>query len=284
MVRSGPRRVAVHMTSRTEPPGALVIPPGRIVPGRARGLPPPRREGPAKLTGTAKYADDLVVPGAWYGATIRSTDAHARFIALDQDPDFDWSSVVLVTAADIPGREHRQLDQGGPAGPRAGRRRDPAPRRAAGPARRAGPGHAARRTPRGPRPHRAAAAGLRPARLRPRVRELRHRERRGRRGDGRRRPGPRGRIPRRPPGAAVHREQRDDRGPARGRRRRGPRLAPVPVLRPHRAQAGPRHRRHGRPRSSRRRPAAGSVARRSSPRSSRSTRRSWRSRRTGRSA
>ncbi len=91
------------MTSRTEAPGALVIPPGRVAPGRARSLPPPRREGPAKLTGTALYADDLVVPGAWYGATIRSSDAHARFIALDQDPDFDWSSVVLVTATDIPG-------------------------------------------------------------------------------------------------------------------------------------------------------------------------------------
>jgi CO/xanthine dehydrogenase Mo-binding subunit len=91
------------MTSRTESPGALVIPPGRIAPGRARGLPPPRREGPAKLTGTAKYTDDIVVPGAWYGATIRSTDAHARFVALDQDPAFDWSSIVLVTAADIPG-------------------------------------------------------------------------------------------------------------------------------------------------------------------------------------
>ena len=91
------------MTSRTEAPGALVIPPGRIAPGRARGVPPPRREGPAKLTGTAKYADDIVVPGAWYGATIRSTDAHARFLGLEQDPAFDWSSVVLVTAADIPG-------------------------------------------------------------------------------------------------------------------------------------------------------------------------------------
>ncbi len=91
------------MTSRTESPGALVIPAGRIAPGRARGLPPPRREGPAKLTGAAKYADDIVVPGAWYGATVRSTDAHATFLALDQDPDFDWSTVVLVTAADIPG-------------------------------------------------------------------------------------------------------------------------------------------------------------------------------------
>ncbi len=91
------------MTSRIEPPGALVVPPRTVVPGRARGLPPPRREGPEKLTGAAKYADDLVVPGAWYGATIRSTDAHARFVAMDQEPAFDWSAVVLVTAADIPG-------------------------------------------------------------------------------------------------------------------------------------------------------------------------------------
>ena len=91
------------LTTRTEPPGAVVIEPGTIAPGRARGVPPLRREGPEKLTGAAKYADDLVFPGAWFGATIRSTDAHARFVALDLDPAFDWSSVVVVTAADIPG-------------------------------------------------------------------------------------------------------------------------------------------------------------------------------------
>ncbi len=65
--------------------------------------PPLRREGPAKLTGTALYADDLVFPGAWYGATIRSTDAHATLLGLDLDPAFDWSKVAVVTAADIPG-------------------------------------------------------------------------------------------------------------------------------------------------------------------------------------
>jgi CO/xanthine dehydrogenase Mo-binding subunit len=92
-----------ELTTRTEPPGAVVIQPGTIAPGRARGAAPFRREGPAKLTGAAKYADDLVFPGAWYGATIRSTDAHATFTALDLDPGFDWSSVVVVTAADIPG-------------------------------------------------------------------------------------------------------------------------------------------------------------------------------------
>ena len=91
------------LTTRTEPPGAVVIRPGTITPGRARGVPPLRREGPDKLTGAAKYADDLVFPGAWFGATIRSTDAHARFDALEVDPAFDWSKVVVVTAADIPG-------------------------------------------------------------------------------------------------------------------------------------------------------------------------------------
>jgi CO/xanthine dehydrogenase Mo-binding subunit len=70
--------------------------------GRARSF-PLRVEGPAKLTGTALYTDDLVFPGAWYGHTIRSTEAHARLIAIERDPDFDWSRVVFLTASDIPG-------------------------------------------------------------------------------------------------------------------------------------------------------------------------------------
>ena len=64
---------------------------------------PFRREGPAKLTGTALYTDDLVFPGAWYGLTIRSTEAHARLLGIELDPAFDWSRVAVVTAADIPG-------------------------------------------------------------------------------------------------------------------------------------------------------------------------------------
>ena len=100
-VRTVPGRPATRSVPAA--PDALIVDRGTIAPGRARGVPPLRREGPEKLTGEAKYADDLVVPGAWYGATIRSTDAHARFVALESDADFDWSQVVLVTAADIPG-------------------------------------------------------------------------------------------------------------------------------------------------------------------------------------
>ncbi len=86
----------------TGTPGPAVAPaPTR--PGRARSL-PARREGPAKLTGTAAYTDDLVFPGAWYGATIRATDAHARLLGIDLDPAFAWDRVAVVTADDIPGR------------------------------------------------------------------------------------------------------------------------------------------------------------------------------------
>jgi len=91
------------LTTRTEPASAVIVQPGTLTPGRARGAGPLRREGPDKLTGVAKYTDDLVFPGAWYGATIRSTDAHARFAELELDPGFDWSTVIVVTAAEIPG-------------------------------------------------------------------------------------------------------------------------------------------------------------------------------------
>ena len=64
---------------------------------------PLRREGADKLTGATRFTDDLVVPGAWYGLTVRSSEPHARLLGIDLDPSFDWSQVVVVTAADIPG-------------------------------------------------------------------------------------------------------------------------------------------------------------------------------------
>ncbi|MDP9243758.1 MAG: xanthine dehydrogenase family protein molybdopterin-binding subunit [Chloroflexota bacterium] len=81
----------------------LIVPRDVPVRGRARPAGPLRREGPAKLTGQALYADDLVFPGAWYGATIRSTDPHARLLSIELDSAFDWRRVVVATADDIPG-------------------------------------------------------------------------------------------------------------------------------------------------------------------------------------
>ncbi len=62
-----------------------------------------RTDGQAKVTGAATYVDDLRPEGCWYGATVRSTRPRARLLALERDPTFDWSDVVLVTAQDIPG-------------------------------------------------------------------------------------------------------------------------------------------------------------------------------------
>jgi CO/xanthine dehydrogenase Mo-binding subunit len=97
-IRTRPRRPTASPVS--EP---LIVPRDLPVPGRARPVAPLRREGPAKLTGEALYADDLVFPGAWYGATIRSTDPHARLLEIELDDAFDWKRVVVVTADDIPG-------------------------------------------------------------------------------------------------------------------------------------------------------------------------------------
>ena len=68
-----------------------------------------RREGGDKVTGRARYTDDLVVPGAWYGKTVRSTIPHGSVRSITFDPAFDWSKVVVVTAQDIPGANVVQL-------------------------------------------------------------------------------------------------------------------------------------------------------------------------------
>ena len=67
------------------------------VPGPV-GLSLPRVDGLAKVTGAARYLDDLDLPGAWHGVTVRSTIAHGTFDGLDLDPAFDWGQVRVVTA------------------------------------------------------------------------------------------------------------------------------------------------------------------------------------------
>ena len=64
----------------------------------------PRVDGVAKVTGRARYLDDLDAPEAWHGATVRSKIPHGVLEAIELDPAFDWSRACVVTAADIPGR------------------------------------------------------------------------------------------------------------------------------------------------------------------------------------
>ncbi len=64
----------------------------------------PRVDGEAKVRGTALYVDDLAVPGALHGATVRSRVPHGILRGIRRDPSFDWSDIVVATAEDIPGR------------------------------------------------------------------------------------------------------------------------------------------------------------------------------------
>ncbi|MBA2244452.1 MAG: carbon monoxide dehydrogenase, partial [Gemmatimonadetes bacterium] len=61
-----------------------------------------RKDGIEKVTGTAKYVDDLRFPGMLHGRTIRSTIPFGkiRSLRLDFDPD----GFTVVDWRDIPGR------------------------------------------------------------------------------------------------------------------------------------------------------------------------------------
>ena len=62
----------------------------------------PRVDGPAKVAGSARYVDDLVLPGMLHGATVRSDVARGRLLGVDLDPAFDWTGITVVTADDVP--------------------------------------------------------------------------------------------------------------------------------------------------------------------------------------
>jgi CO/xanthine dehydrogenase Mo-binding subunit len=47
------------------------------------GQPVPRKEGLEKVTGEAKYVDDLKFPGMLYGATVRSPVARGRIRGIE---------------------------------------------------------------------------------------------------------------------------------------------------------------------------------------------------------
>jgi CO/xanthine dehydrogenase Mo-binding subunit len=76
---------------------------------RIVGASVPRKEGVDKLLGRARYIDDIERPGMIYGLTVRSTIPRGLIRAITFDPAFDWSEFTIVTAADIPRKNHIQL-------------------------------------------------------------------------------------------------------------------------------------------------------------------------------
>ncbi|MDX1501898.1 MAG: xanthine dehydrogenase family protein molybdopterin-binding subunit [Thermoanaerobaculia bacterium] len=67
------------------------------------GESPPRPDGLPKVTGGARYGDDFELPGMLYGATVRSSHAHAALEAVRWRPERAPEGAVCVTAADLPG-------------------------------------------------------------------------------------------------------------------------------------------------------------------------------------
>ena len=75
----------------------------------AIGSPLPRKEGRQKVTGHARYVDDLTLPGMLYGVTVRSSVARGIIRDIDFEPGLPWDEFTVVTAEDVPGTNHVAL-------------------------------------------------------------------------------------------------------------------------------------------------------------------------------
>ncbi len=63
-----------------------------------------RMDAVDKVTGRAKYTEDMVMPGMLHGRVLRSPHHHARLIALDRSQAEKLPGVIrIITAGDIPG-------------------------------------------------------------------------------------------------------------------------------------------------------------------------------------
>src|SRR6202041_318531 len=68
-----------------------------------------RKEGREKVTGRARYVDDLSFPDMLYGVTVRSSVARGRIRGIHFGDGIPWSKFTIVTAADIPGKNEIAL-------------------------------------------------------------------------------------------------------------------------------------------------------------------------------
>lgn len=68
------------------------------------GKKPNRKEGYDKVTGKARYIDDMEFDGCLYGKTIRSTIPRGIIQKITYNPIIPWQEFVIVTFHDIPGK------------------------------------------------------------------------------------------------------------------------------------------------------------------------------------
>jgi CO/xanthine dehydrogenase Mo-binding subunit len=76
---------------------------------RIVGKPVFRKEGLAKVLGSARYIDDISLPGMIFGATVRSAIPRGRIVNIEYGPGIPWQEFTIVTAKDIPGKNYVAL-------------------------------------------------------------------------------------------------------------------------------------------------------------------------------
>jgi CO/xanthine dehydrogenase Mo-binding subunit len=64
----------------------------------------PRKEGREKVTGSARYVDDLRFPDTLYGATVRNSVPRGKILGIHFEAGIPWDEFTIVTAKDIPGK------------------------------------------------------------------------------------------------------------------------------------------------------------------------------------
>jgi selenium-dependent xanthine dehydrogenase len=81
-----------------------------VAPLRVIGHSYPRPDAVAKVTGTARFADDYTFPGMLYGATLRAAYPHARIRSIDTSKAKALPGVhAVLTHQDVPGRNRHGL-------------------------------------------------------------------------------------------------------------------------------------------------------------------------------
>lgn len=63
-----------------------------------------RKEGRGKVMGSAKYTDDVELPGCLLGMTVRSRCARGVLLGITFLEGVPWDEITVVTASDIPGK------------------------------------------------------------------------------------------------------------------------------------------------------------------------------------
>lgn len=71
---------------------------------RLIGKPVQRKEGREKVTGSARYVDDLSFPDMLHGVTVRSTAARGKIGGIHFGDAIPWNEFTIVTAKDIPAK------------------------------------------------------------------------------------------------------------------------------------------------------------------------------------